>query len=84
VKWAQAALMDRRTSDRICFRQVRHHDWRGLMSTLEAEKDVKKPVEATEAAEIVDCGRVSERTRGFSWYILFEGGAPPNNKMFPF
>ena len=60
VKWAQAALMDRRTSDRNCFRQVRHHDWRGLMSTLEAETEIKNTVQATEAVEIIDCGRASD------------------------
>jgi len=54
------------------------------MSTLEAEKDIKQPEEAREAVGIIDCGRVSERTRGTTWLILFEAGAPPNDKLFPF
>jgi hypothetical protein len=82
VKWAQAALMDRRTSDGKSFRQVRHHDWRGLMSTLEIERKIKNTVQATEAVEIIDCGRASERTQGVSFLILFELGAPPYDKLF--
>ena len=65
-----------------CFRQVRHHDWRGLMSTLEIERKIKNTVQATEAVEIIDCGRASERTQGVSFLILFESGAPPHNKLF--
>jgi hypothetical protein len=60
-----------------CFRQVRHHDWRGLMSTLEAEKDIKNEVQAKEAIRIMDFGRASERTQGFLFSILFEIGIPP-------
>jgi hypothetical protein len=52
------------------------------MNTLEAERDVKKTVRATEAVAIIDCGRASERTHGTSWFILFELGAPPLNKLF--
>ena len=33
------------------------------MSTLEAEKDIKNEVQATDAIEIIDCGRASERRR---------------------
>jgi hypothetical protein len=47
-----------------CFRQVRHHDWRGLMSTLEIERKIKNTVQGTEGVEILDCGRASERTQG--------------------
>jgi len=65
-----------------CFRQVRHHDWRGLMSTLEAEREIKNTVQATEAVEIIDCGRASERTNGIPFLLLFELSAPPNNKLF--
>ena len=65
-----------------CFRQVRHHDWRGLMSTLEIERKIKNTVQATEAVEIIDCGRASERTQGVSFLILFESGAPPHDKLF--
>ncbi len=66
-----------------CFRQVRHHDWRGLMSTLEAETDIENPIEEeTEAVELIDCGRASEHTRGFSSLLLFEGGVPPHDRLF--
>jgi hypothetical protein len=66
---------------RRSFRQVRHHDWRGLMSTLEIERNIKNTVQATEAVEIIDCGRASERTQGVSFLILFENGTPPLNKL---
>lgn len=65
-----------------CFRQVRHHDWRGLMSTLEVETEIKNAVQTTEAVEIIDCGRASECTKGIPFLLLFELGAPPNNKLF--
>ena len=52
------------------------------MNTLEAERDIKKTVQPTEAVAIIDCGRASERTRGTSFLILFELGAPPLNKLF--
>ena len=51
------------------------------MSTLEAEKDIKNTVQATEAVELIDCGRASERTRGFAYLILFELGTPPLNTL---
>ena len=63
-----------------CFRQVRHHDWRGLMSTLEIERKIKNTVQATEAVEIIDCGRASERTQGLAFLFLFELGIPPNDR----
>jgi hypothetical protein len=81
VKWAQAALMDRRTSDGKSFRQVRHHDWRGLMNTLEVETEIKNTVQATDAVEIIDCGRASERTQGVPFTLLFELGIPPQDKL---
>ena len=52
------------------------------MSTLEATRESKNTVQATEAVEIIDCGRASERTQGVSFLILFELGAPPHNKLF--
>jgi hypothetical protein len=54
------------------------------MSTLEVEMDIKKTVQATDAVEILDCGRVSERTCGFPFLILFELGVPPNNSLLIF
>ena len=51
------------------------------MSALETETDIKKPVQATEAVDVIDCGRVSERTQGTVFLILFERGIPPNNKL---
>jgi hypothetical protein len=71
-------------SNPIAIRQVRHHDWRGLMSTLEAETEIKNTVQATEAVEIIDCGRASERTNGIPLLLLFELGTPPNNKLYLF
>jgi hypothetical protein len=52
------------------------------MSTLEAETDIKNTVQATEAVEIIDCGRASQCTRGTSFLVLFELGSPPLNKLF--
>ena len=52
------------------------------MSTLEAETEIKNTVQATEAVEIIDCGRASERTQGIPFLLLFELGIPPNNKLF--
>ncbi|MDB6100394.1 MAG: hypothetical protein JWO52_393 [Gammaproteobacteria bacterium] len=49
------------------------------MSTLEIERKIK--VQATEAVELIDCGRASERTQGVSFLILFESGIPPLNKL---
>ena len=54
------------------------------MSTLDAETEIKNTVRATEAFEIIDCGRASERTNGMTLMLLFELGTPPNNKMFFF
>jgi hypothetical protein len=54
------------------------------MNTLDAEMEIKKAVQATETVEMVDCGRVSERTQGTSWLILFELGAPPLDKLLFF
>jgi hypothetical protein len=51
------------------------------MSTLEIEKDLGSGVQATEAVEMIDCGRASERTRGFPIFILFELGIPPNDSL---
>lgn len=67
-----------------CFRQVRHHDWKGLMNTLDAETDIESTVQAREAVEIIDCVRASERTNGMTLMLLFELGTPPNKKMFFF
>ena len=52
------------------------------MSTLEVETEIKNTVQATDAVEIIDCGRASECTRGFSFLLLFELGIPPNDKLF--
>jgi hypothetical protein len=52
------------------------------MSTLEIERKIKNTVQATEAVEIIDCGRASERTQGVSFLILFESGIPPHDKLF--
>ena len=49
------------------------------MNTLEAETDITNKMQATEAVEIVDCGRVSERTHGLIYLFLFELGVPPQN-----
>lgn len=51
------------------------------MSTLEIETEIKNAVQATDAVEIIDCGRVSERTQGFAWLIVFEGSYPPFNTL---
>jgi hypothetical protein len=51
------------------------------MSTLEVEMDLDNEAQATEAVEIIDCGRASERTRGFAFLFLFELGIPPNNSL---
>jgi hypothetical protein len=53
----------------------------GLMSTLEAEMEIKNTVQATEAVEIIDCGRASERTQGITLLLLFELGIPPNDRL---
>jgi hypothetical protein len=52
------------------------------MSTLEAETELENTVQATEAVQILDCGRASERTQGIPFLLLFELGIPPNDKLF--
>jgi len=54
------------------------------MSTLEVEKDLEQEVQATEAVEILDCGRASEKTRGFPFLVFLEGGTPPFNTLLNF
>jgi uncharacterized protein with von Willebrand factor type A (vWA) domain len=54
------------------------------MSTLEVETDIKKTVQATEAVEIIDCGRASERTQGVPILLFFELGTPPTDRLFLF
>ena len=51
------------------------------MSTLEIETEIEEEVPATEAVEIVDCGRATERTRGLPLLIFPEGGVPPFNTL---
>ncbi len=51
------------------------------MNTLEAETEIKATVQATEVVELIDCGRVSEHTRGFQFLIMFELGVPPLNTL---
>jgi hypothetical protein len=53
------------------------------MSTLEAEMDLKT-VQATDAVELIDCGRASEKTCGVSFLVLLELGVPPNDKLLLF
>jgi hypothetical protein len=54
------------------------------MSTLEVETEIKNTVQATDAVEIIDCGRASERTQGVPLLLFFELGTPPSNKLFLF
>jgi hypothetical protein len=49
------------------------------MNTLKVETEITKTMQATEAVEIVDCGRVSERTHGLIFLFFFEAGVPPQN-----
>jgi len=49
------------------------------MSTLEVETEIKNTVQATDAVEIIDCGRASERTQGLPFLFLFELAIPPYN-----
>ena len=53
------------------------------MNTLQIETEINNTVQATEAVDIIDCGRASERTQGGAWLIMFELSPPPNNKQFP-
>ncbi len=46
--------------------------------------DSRKRTQAKDAVFLVDCGRVSKRTRGVALLILFELGAPPNDRLFVF
>jgi hypothetical protein len=50
------------------------------MRTLKVEGS--KRTLAKDAVFLIDCGRVSERTRGVPLLLLFELGAPPLNKLF--
>ncbi len=75
-------VMDRRVKRSECFVRFAHYDWRGLMSTLEVETDIKKTVQATDTVRVIDCGRASERTQGVPILLLFELGVPPSNKLF--
>ena len=52
------------------------------MSTLKVETEIKNSAQATDAVEIIDCGRASERTQGIAFLLLFELGIPPNDKLF--
>ena len=52
------------------------------MSTLEIERKIK--VQATEAVELIDCGRASERTQGLAFLLLFEAAIPPNDRTLIF
>jgi len=52
------------------------------MSTLEAETEIKSAVQTTDAVELIDCGRASDRTQGVTILLLFEGGAPPFDRLF--
>jgi hypothetical protein len=52
------------------------------MRTLKV--DSSKRTLAKDAIFLVDCGRVSRRTRGIPLLILFELGTPPNDRLFLF
>jgi len=52
------------------------------MRTLKV--DSSKRTLAKDAVFLVDCGRVSKRTRGLPLLILFEFSAPPNDRLFLF
>ena len=52
------------------------------MSTLKIETEIKNPAQATDAVELIDCGCASERTQGFAFFLLWEAGTAPTNKMF--
>ena len=57
-------------------------DRRRQMRTLKV--DSGKRTLAKDAVFLVDCGRVSRRTRGIPLLILFELGTPPNDRLFLF
>jgi len=52
------------------------------MSTLEVETEIKNTVQATEAVELIDCGRATERTNGSFLLFLFESSTPPVDRLF--
>jgi hypothetical protein len=54
------------------------------MSTLKVEMDLDNKTKATEAVQLIDCGRASERTCGVPLLILFELGIPPNDSLLVF
>ena len=51
------------------------------MNTLQTEKEITTTVLTTEAVEMIDCGRVSERTQGFPFLLFFEQMNPPFNTL---
>jgi hypothetical protein len=51
------------------------------MNTLQTEKEITTTALATEAVEMIDCGRVSERTQGFPFLLLWEPVNPPFNTL---
>jgi hypothetical protein len=55
-------------------------DRRRQMRTLKV--DSGKRMLAKDALFLVDCGRVSSRTRGTSFLIMFELATPPNDRLF--
>jgi hypothetical protein len=54
------------------------------MNTLKVETEIKNSARATDTVEIVDCGRASERTQGFAFFLLWEVGTAPTNRIIPF
>jgi hypothetical protein len=52
------------------------------MNTLKVETEIKNSAQATDAVELIDCGRASERTQGFAYFLLWEAGTAPTNKLF--
>ena len=52
------------------------------MSTLKVETEIKNSAQTTEAVEIIDCGRASQRTRGVVFTLFWEPGTAPTNKLF--
>jgi hypothetical protein len=52
------------------------------MSTLEIETEIKNTVQATEAVELIDCGRATERTNGIALLLVWESSTPPNDRLF--
>ena len=54
------------------------------MSTLEVEMDIKSTVQATEAVELIDCGRATERTNGVPFLLFWEASPPPSDRLLLF